>query len=189
VGRHPYHCCQVDDVHQRPIITTSAYADMTGLHDCRPVILDQIDWPVWLGEAQGDRAALLRPAPDGMLRIWVTSVRGVFAWCDRLARPLPRGSRPWGRGSWMDPCPPELALFLAGLVCDSSPADRSRMAAAVASGSGGGIPTRRAYGQRFVILKLVRPPCHLIVSPLGACRNGGPSCHSTSSRRIGFIRP
>jgi putative SOS response-associated peptidase YedK len=35
-----------------------------------PVILEQQDWPVWLGEAEGEYAALLRAAPDGLLRVW-----------------------------------------------------------------------------------------------------------------------
>jgi putative SOS response-associated peptidase YedK len=35
-----------------------------------PVILDQQDWTTWLGEAEGDCAALLRPAPEGLLRVW-----------------------------------------------------------------------------------------------------------------------
>jgi putative SOS response-associated peptidase YedK len=35
-----------------------------------PVILDQQDRPTWLGEAEGHRAAQLRPAPDGLLRVW-----------------------------------------------------------------------------------------------------------------------
>jgi putative SOS response-associated peptidase YedK len=35
-----------------------------------PVIIETADWPVWLGEAEGDPAALLRPAPDGVLRVW-----------------------------------------------------------------------------------------------------------------------
>jgi hypothetical protein len=34
------------------------------------VILEQQDWPVWLGEAEGEYAALLRAAPDGLLRVW-----------------------------------------------------------------------------------------------------------------------
>ena len=45
------------------IITTGANADMTGLHNRMPVILDQADWPEWLGEAEGDRTAMLRPGP------------------------------------------------------------------------------------------------------------------------------
>jgi putative SOS response-associated peptidase YedK len=35
-----------------------------------PVILEQQDWPVWLGEAEGEHAPLLRPARDGLLRVW-----------------------------------------------------------------------------------------------------------------------
>jgi putative SOS response-associated peptidase YedK len=37
---------------------------MAALHDRMPVILEQRDWPVWLGEADGEYAALLRPAAD-----------------------------------------------------------------------------------------------------------------------------
>ena len=33
-----------------------------------PVILDQQDWPTWLGETEGDHT-LMRPAPDGLLRV------------------------------------------------------------------------------------------------------------------------
>jgi putative SOS response-associated peptidase YedK len=38
-----------------------------------PVILEQEDWPLWLGEVEGDPAALLRPAPDHTLRAWSVS--------------------------------------------------------------------------------------------------------------------
>jgi putative SOS response-associated peptidase YedK len=34
------------------IITTNANAELTGLHDRMPVILDRADWPAWLGEAE-----------------------------------------------------------------------------------------------------------------------------------------
>jgi putative SOS response-associated peptidase YedK len=44
--------------------------EMAELHDRMPVILEQADWPVWLGELEGDHAALLRPASDGLLRVW-----------------------------------------------------------------------------------------------------------------------
>ena len=43
---------------------------MAELHNRMPVILQQQDWPLWLGEVEGDHAALLRPAPDGLLRVW-----------------------------------------------------------------------------------------------------------------------
>jgi putative SOS response-associated peptidase YedK len=38
-----------------------------------PVILEQKDWPLWLGEAEGDVSSLLRPADDGVLRLWPIS--------------------------------------------------------------------------------------------------------------------
>jgi putative SOS response-associated peptidase YedK len=52
------------------IMTTTPNAEMDDLHDRMPVILDEPDWPVWLGETEGDHTALLRPAPDGLLRTW-----------------------------------------------------------------------------------------------------------------------
>jgi hypothetical protein len=42
------------------ILTTTPNTEMAALHDRMPVILEQQDWPVWLGEAEGDHAALLR---------------------------------------------------------------------------------------------------------------------------------
>jgi putative SOS response-associated peptidase YedK len=44
-----------------------------------PVILERADWPLWLGEVEGDAAALLRPS-SSELRVWrigtaVNSVR------------------------------------------------------------------------------------------------------------------
>jgi putative SOS response-associated peptidase YedK len=35
-----------------------------------PVILEPEDWPLWLGEVDGDPKILLRPAPEGVLRFW-----------------------------------------------------------------------------------------------------------------------
>ena len=52
------------------IITTDASADVVDLHDRMPVILEPADWPVWLGEAPGNPAALLHPSPAGTLRVW-----------------------------------------------------------------------------------------------------------------------
>jgi putative SOS response-associated peptidase YedK len=52
------------------IMTTTPNAEMDELHDRMPVILEELDWPVWLAEAEGDHRALLRPAPDGTLRTW-----------------------------------------------------------------------------------------------------------------------
>jgi putative SOS response-associated peptidase YedK len=52
------------------ILTTAPNAEMAELHDRMPVILEQQDWPTWLGEVEGDHAALLRPAPNGLLKVW-----------------------------------------------------------------------------------------------------------------------
>lgn len=52
------------------IITTAANALMAPIHDRMPVVLERVDWPVWLGEAEGDPASLLRPAVEGVLRAW-----------------------------------------------------------------------------------------------------------------------
>jgi len=38
-----------------------------------PVIVEEADWPVWLGEAEGDPTLLLRPAQEGVLRLWSVS--------------------------------------------------------------------------------------------------------------------
>jgi putative SOS response-associated peptidase YedK len=49
------------------IITTKPSV-MVPIHDRMPVVLHPADWPVSLGEAEGDPAALLRPAAEGVLR-------------------------------------------------------------------------------------------------------------------------
>lgn len=38
-----------------------------------PVIVEPDDWPIWLGEVEGDLAALLLPSPPGELRVWPVS--------------------------------------------------------------------------------------------------------------------
>jgi hypothetical protein len=52
------------------ILTTTPNAEMAAIHDRTPVIMKQQDWPMWLGETDGDHVALLRAAPDGLLRVW-----------------------------------------------------------------------------------------------------------------------
>ena len=52
------------------IITTAANAEIAELHDRMPVILEPPDWPVWLGEAEGNPGSLLHPPPAGTLRVW-----------------------------------------------------------------------------------------------------------------------
>jgi putative SOS response-associated peptidase YedK len=57
------------------IITTNANAQMAVLHNRMPVILEAGDWPVWLGEAEGEPVSLLRPAPEGILKLWPVDKR------------------------------------------------------------------------------------------------------------------
>jgi putative SOS response-associated peptidase YedK len=40
------------------------------IQDRMPVIIEKADWPVWLGEAEGEAAGLLRSAPNDALRVW-----------------------------------------------------------------------------------------------------------------------
>ena len=55
-----------------------------------PVILEPSDWPVWLGEVEGEPSALLRQAEEGVLRLWPvsTSVNSVRNNGADLLRPM-----------------------------------------------------------------------------------------------------
>ena len=55
------------------IVTTNANREMAAIHHRMPLVLEEADWPVWLGEADGNPAALLRPARDAVLRTWPVS--------------------------------------------------------------------------------------------------------------------
>ena len=55
------------------ILTTAANSTMVPLHERMPVILEAADWPVWLGEHDGDALALMRPADDDVLHLWPVS--------------------------------------------------------------------------------------------------------------------
>ena len=44
------------------IVTTEANATLRPLHTRMPVVLEPADWALWLGEAEGDPAPLLRPS-------------------------------------------------------------------------------------------------------------------------------
>jgi putative SOS response-associated peptidase YedK len=56
------------------IITVQAAGAVAEIHDRMPLVLDERDWPVWLGEAPGDPTTLLRPTTDDVLVL--TPVRG-----------------------------------------------------------------------------------------------------------------
>jgi putative SOS response-associated peptidase YedK len=51
-------------------LTTDANPTLALIQDRMPVIIERTDWPLWLGEADGDVTALLRPPPADQLRIW-----------------------------------------------------------------------------------------------------------------------
>jgi putative SOS response-associated peptidase YedK len=51
------------------IVTTSANDALQPLHERMPVILEESDWPLWLGEAQGDPASLIQPSAAAF-RTW-----------------------------------------------------------------------------------------------------------------------
>ena len=55
------------------ILTTRANGTMQQLHERMPVILEPDGWPTWLGEVEGDTAALMRPAANDVLRLWPVS--------------------------------------------------------------------------------------------------------------------
>ena len=59
-----------EELHTFSTITTDANRQLAAIQDRMPVILEKADWPLWLGEADGDVPALLRPLPEGVLRFW-----------------------------------------------------------------------------------------------------------------------
>lgn len=62
-------------LHTFTIITTAPNALMADIHSRMPVVLAPEDVPVWLGEAPGDHAALMRPCPAEWLTVWKVSAR------------------------------------------------------------------------------------------------------------------
>lgn len=55
------------------ILTTSSSRLMQTVSDWMPVVLQPADWPLWLGETEGDPATLLRSADEDVLKLWPTS--------------------------------------------------------------------------------------------------------------------
>jgi putative SOS response-associated peptidase YedK len=51
-------------------ITTEANQQLAVIQDRMPVIIERSDWPLWLGEAEGDPQSLLQAAPEDVLRVW-----------------------------------------------------------------------------------------------------------------------
>jgi putative SOS response-associated peptidase YedK len=62
------------------IITTAANKLLAAVHDRMPVVIEEADWPAWLGEIEANPKALLRPSSEDIMRLWpvgnaVNSVR------------------------------------------------------------------------------------------------------------------
>jgi len=51
------------------VVTVAANEGIAPVHDRMPVVLERPDWPLWLGEVDGDTATLLRAAASGVLRL------------------------------------------------------------------------------------------------------------------------
>ena len=49
------------------IALVSATGAVAEIHDRMPLVLEQADWPLWLGEEPGDPTHLLRPSENGVL--------------------------------------------------------------------------------------------------------------------------
>jgi putative SOS response-associated peptidase YedK len=56
-------------------ITTNANRQLAGIQDRMPVIIERENWPLWLGETEGDPGNLLRTAPENVLRVWPVDKR------------------------------------------------------------------------------------------------------------------
>lgn len=65
------HCTAEDGgvVETASIVTTAANAAMAPIHDRMPLILAPEDYGTWLGGTPAEAAALIRPAPDAVLRM------------------------------------------------------------------------------------------------------------------------
>jgi putative SOS response-associated peptidase YedK len=60
------------------VITCGPNEAMGELHDRMPVVLDEADWPKWLGEepaTEEELYALLKPCPNAALKIWPVDKR------------------------------------------------------------------------------------------------------------------
>jgi putative SOS response-associated peptidase YedK len=64
-----------DELNTFATITTEANQQLAPIQPRVPVIIEKADWPVWLGEVEGDVPGLLRPAPEAVLRLWLADKR------------------------------------------------------------------------------------------------------------------
>lgn len=64
-----------ETLHTFSTLTTDANQTLSAIQPRMPVIIEKTDWPLWLGEAQGDVAALLRPTAETLLWVWPVDKR------------------------------------------------------------------------------------------------------------------
>ena len=57
------------------VVTTTANALLRPIHERMPVVVEPDDWPLWLGEIDGDPASVLRPSVETVLRYWQVGSR------------------------------------------------------------------------------------------------------------------
>jgi putative SOS response-associated peptidase YedK len=58
------------------IITVKATGAVAKIHDRMPLVLEEADWPLWLGEVEGDPARLLRPGAGDQLAVRTAGNQG-----------------------------------------------------------------------------------------------------------------
>ena len=52
------------------VVTMEAGPNLSHIHDREPLVLEETDWPLWLGEAGKGAARLMRASGPGVLRSW-----------------------------------------------------------------------------------------------------------------------
>jgi putative SOS response-associated peptidase YedK len=62
-----------DFVYSCTVVTVPAGPGMDVLHDRAPLVLNEADWPLWLGEETGDAGTLMRPVSADGLERWQVS--------------------------------------------------------------------------------------------------------------------
>jgi len=92
------------------ILTTSSSQLMQTVHDWMSAVLQLADWPLWLGETEGDPATLLRSADEDMLKLWpisaaVDAVRNngpdLLAPLQTSEAPTPSDAPPGANPAWI----------------------------------------------------------------------------------------
>ncbi len=58
------------DIDTVAMVTVDGGANMAGIHDREPVVLEPDAWPLWLGEAGHGAAVLMKSTPKGVLQSW-----------------------------------------------------------------------------------------------------------------------